>query len=71
MCLHSQLKSKQRLNCEEMISPTKTVTLSSNNEPWITRALNEKEMAYDSGNITEAKLVQNKLKERIRFGKRE
>lgn len=49
--------------CEEMIVPTKTVKVFSNNKPWITKALksnlNEKKIAFNSGNKIESKLIQN------------
>lgn len=49
--------------CEEMIVPTKTVKVFSNNKAWITKALkttlNEKKIAFNSGNRIESKLIQN------------
>lgn len=52
--------------CEEMIVPSKTVHLFSNNKPWITKdlktTLNEKNIAFTTGNKVEGKLIQSKLK---------
>lgn len=48
--------------CEEMIVLKKTVKVFSNNKPWITKALkktlNEKKIAFNSGNRIESKLIQ-------------
>lgn len=61
--------------CEEMVVPTKTVKVFSNNKPWITKALkstlNEKKIAYLSGNKIESKLIQNKLNKQIKAAKME
>ena len=61
--------------CEAMIVPTKTVKVFSNNKPWITKALkstlNEKKIAFFSGNKIESKLIQNKLNKQLKAAKRE
>lgn len=60
--------------CKEMIVPTKTVKVFSNNKPWISKALkttlNEKKVALNSGNRIESKLIQNRLNKEIKAAKR-
>lgn len=63
------------LFCEDMIVPTKTVKVFSNNKPWITKELknilNQKKIAFTSGNRTEAKLIQARLNKAIKEAKRD
>lgn len=60
--------------CEEMIVPTKTVKVFSNNKPWITKALkktlNKKKIAFNSENRIKSKLIQNRLNKEIKAAKR-
>lgn len=60
--------------CEEMTIATKSVKVFSNNKPWITKALkktlNEKKIAFKSGNTIELKHIQNRLNKEIKAAKR-
>ena len=61
--------------CEDLVIPTKTVKLFPNNKPWISKStkhlLNEKKVAFQTGNRVERKLIQGKLKRGLRQEKRE
>ena len=61
--------------CEAMVVPTKTVKVFSNNKPWITKALkstlNEKKIAFFSGNKIESKLIKKKLNKQLKAAKME
>ena len=58
-----------------MIIPQKDVKIFPNNKPWISKSLkhtiNEKKIAFQSGNRVERKRVQKKLREEIRKAKSE
>ena len=60
--------------CEDLIVPTKTVLVYPNNKPWISKSLkhtlNEKKIAFQSGNRTDRKLIQVKLRKEIKENKR-
>ena len=60
--------------CENMIVPEKTVKIFPNNKPWVTKALkqtiNEKKVAFQSGDRGERKRVQIKLRGEIREAKK-
>ena len=58
--------------CIESVIPTKTIKLYPNNKPWITKSLkstiNEKKLAFRSGDRIKQKEVQKKLKGELRKG---
>ncbi len=61
--------------CENMIIPSKNVKIYPNNKPWVTKALkgtiNEKKVAFQTGNKEERRKVQRKLRDEIRAAKLE
>ena len=61
--------------CEDMLISTKTVTVFPNNKAWISKSikstLNEKKIAFQTGDRAERKRVQAKLTRELREGKRE
>ena len=61
--------------CKDMLISTKTVKLFLNNKAWISKSiksnLNEKKIAFQTGDRAERKRVQAKLTRELREGKRE
>ena len=61
--------------CEHMLISTKTVKVFPNNKTWISKSikstLNEKKIAFQTGDRAERKRVQAKLTRELREGKRE
>jgi hypothetical protein len=61
--------------CEDTIIQKKEVKIFPNNKPWISKSLkrtiNEKKIAFQSGNKEERKKVQKKLREEIKKAKLE
>jgi hypothetical protein len=61
--------------CEDTIIEKKEVKIFPNNKPWISKSLkrtiNEKKVAFQSGNKEERKKVQRKLREEIKKAKLE
>ena len=61
--------------CEDMLISTKTVKVFPNNKTWISKSikstLNEKKIAFQTGDRAERKRVQAKLTKELREGKRE
>ena len=61
--------------CEDMLISTKTVIVFPNNKTWISKSiestLNEKKIAFQTGDRAERKRVQAKLTRELREGKRE
>ena len=59
--------------CIQQTIPTKTITLYSNNKPWVTKELkhviNKKKLAFKNNNSEDKKAVQKKLKFVIKKGK--
>ncbi len=60
--------------CTEMLVPIKTIRVFPNNKQWITKSpkttLNEKKLAFNSGNKQEGKIIQNRLNKEIKSAKR-
>ena len=60
--------------CEDMIIPTKTIKVSPNNKPWITKSvtalLNEKKIAFQKGDKEHRKQIQTRLRAELRKGQR-
>ena len=56
--------------CKDSVIQSKTVKLFANNKPWVTKELklllNEKKRVFHSGTKEDRKLVQKKLKHKIR-----
>ena len=61
--------------CKDMLIPEKTVKIYPNNKPWVTKALkntlNEKKIAFQTGDRMERKRVQAKLRNELRKAKME
>lgn len=60
--------------CLDLIVPQKTIKIFPNNKPWMTKSvksvLNEKKIAFQSGNTVTYKTVQKKLQKEIPESKR-
>ena len=60
--------------CEDMIIPTKTTKVFPNNNPWITKSikalLNEKKIAFRTGDREHRKRIQTRLRAELRKGQR-
>ena len=60
--------------CEDMIIPTKTIKVFTNNKPWITKSiktlLNEKKFAFQKGDKEHRKQIQTRLRTELRKGQR-
>ena len=60
--------------CEDIIIPQKKVKIFPNNKPWISKSLkttiNEKKIAFQTGDKNHRKTVQEKLRKEIRQSKK-
>ena len=60
--------------CEDTIIPQKIVKIYPNNKPWISKSLkttlNQKKLAFQCGNKSDRKSVQEKLRKEIRESKK-
>ena len=60
--------------CEDNIVSKKSINFFPNNKPWVTKriknTLNEKKIAFQSGSLVDRKIVQAKLRNELKEGKR-
>ena len=60
--------------CVQSVVPTKTITLFSNNKPWVTKdikhVLNKKKLAFNTNDLESQKQAQKEVKTAVREGKK-
>ena len=60
--------------CEDNIVSKKSIKIFPNNKPWVTKriknTLNDKKIAFQSGSLVDRKIVQARLRNELKEGKR-